>query len=483
MPPRIVVVGAGIAGLAAALRIAEEAGRVDLMVCEAGSRPGGVIATERAGERGEYLVEAGPDSFLTEKPEALLLCERLGIADRLIGVQRDARRIYVVHRGRLVPIPEGFRLVAPTRLVPWLRSPLFSWPGKLRMAMDYVLPRGRPEVDESVASFVIRRLGREAFDRVAQPMIGTIYTADASTLSLAATMPRLAEMERRYGSVIRGFSRARPAGRDLAEGPGSGRRLGIFATPSDGMQALVDAAVARLPAGTLRLRTEVIAVTRARDGARYSVGLAGGPALDADAVVIAVDGPAAVRLLDNLDRGLASRLHEISYASSASVTLAYRRSEIRHPLDGAGFVVPSVERRPILAASFSSVKFAGRAPADRALIRAFLGGALAPEVAGLDDDRLVAVVRAEMEALVGAAAAPHLVRVTRHRDAMPQYRVGHLERVAGIEGAVGIHPGLALAGAAYRGIGISDCVKSGDAAAQHVLASLAARRNLRAQGA
>ncbi len=471
MPPRIVVAGAGIAGLAAALRIVE-GGRIDLVVCEAGPRPGGVIATERAGERGEYLIEAGPDSFLTEKPEALRLSERLGIADRLIGIQRDAARIYVVHRGRLVPIPDGFRLVAPTRLAPWLRSPLFSWPGKLRTAMDYVLPRGRPGADESVASFVIRRLGREAFDRVAQPMIGTIYTADATTLSLAATMPRFAEMERRYGSVIRGLARAHAAGaRDSAPA-----RLGVFATPSDGMQALVDAATARLPAGALRLQTAVTAVTRPRSRSQYSVNLAGGAALDADAVVIAVDGPAAGRLLGDLDRGLAARLHEISYASSVSVTLAYRRGEIRHPLDGAGFVVPSVERRPILAASFSSVKFAGRAPADRALIRVFLGGALAPEMAGLDDDRLVAIVRAELGALMGAAGTPHLVRVHRHRDAMPQYRVGHLERVAGIEDGLAAHPGLALAGAAYRGIGIPDCIKSGEAAAQRVLAHLAAGR-------
>jgi len=471
--PRIVVVGAGIAGLAAALRIAEEAGRIDLVVCEAGSRPGGVIATERAGEGGEYLIEAGPDSFLTEKPEALRLCECLGVADRLIGVQRDAARIYVVRRGRLVPLPDGFRLVAPTRLVPWLRSPLFSWSGKLRMAMDYVLPRGRRGADESVASFVIRRFGREAFDRVAQPMIGTIYTADAATLSLAATMPRLAEMERRYGSVIRGLGRAHAAG---GQAPSAPARLGTFAALSDGMQALVDAAAARLPEGALRLRTAVAAVARARSGSGYSVSLAGGAPLDADAAVIAVDAPAAGRLLGGLDRSLASRLNEISSASSASVTLAYRRSEVRHPLDGAGFVVPSVERRPILAASFSSVKFAGRAPADRALIRVFLGGALAPELVGLDDERLVAIVRAEMEALLGAAASPHFVRVTRHRDAMPQYRVGHLERVAGIEGDLTSHPGLALAGAAYRGIGISDCIRSGEAAAQRVLAHLAAGR-------
>ncbi|HEV2439598.1 MAG TPA: protoporphyrinogen oxidase [bacterium] len=463
--PRIVVVGAGITGLAAALRVAQAAAPVDLVVCEAGPRPGGVIATERAGEGGEYLVEAGPDSFLTEKPEALRWCDRLGIADRLIGIRRDAGRIYVVHRGGLVPIPEGFRLVAPTRLVPWLRSPLFSWPGKLRMAMDCVLPRGPAAADESVAAFVIRRFGREVFDRVAQPMIGTIYTGDATALSLAATMPRLLEVERRYRSVTLGLARAQ----------NPGRRLGIFATPRDGMQTLVDAATARLPASVLRLRTPVTALTRTRDDA-YAVTLAGGEILDADAVILTVDARGAARLVGALDAALAAQLSAITYASSVSVTLAYRRAEIRHPLDGAGFVVPSVERRPILAASFSSVKFAGRAPSDRVLVRVFLGGALAPEMAGLDGARLVAIVRAGMEPLIGAAGAPHLVRVFRHGDAMPQYVVGHLERIAGIEGRLAHHPGLALAGAAYRGIGISDCIRSGEAAADRALEFIGPRR-------
>lgn len=484
-PPRIVVVGAGIAGLAAALRIAEDAGPIHLVVCEGGARAGGVIATERGGERGEYLVEAGPDSFLTEKPEALRLCARLGLAGTLIGVREGAGRAYVVRRGRLVPIPDGFRLVAPTRLGPWLRSPLFSLAGKLRMAMDWVLPPGPAVPDESVASFVTRRLGREAFDYMAEPMIGTIYTADAEALSLAATMPRFAEIERCYGSVIRGLVRAqraagpRPAHAPSAgasrgpEPPETGRRLGLFATLSGGMQALVDAAVARLPAGVLRLRTPVAAVARGRH--RYAVALAGGGTLDADAVIVAAGARTAARLLRDLNGDLASRLGAISYASSASVTLGYRRSEIRHPLDGFGFVVPRVERRPILAASFSSVKFAGRAPADRVLVRVFLGGATDPGALEMDDDRLAATVRREMEALVGAAAAPHFVRVMRHHDAMPQYAVGHLDGVAEIEAGLAALPGLALAGAAYRGVGVPDCIRSGETAAERVLEAIAGR--------
>jgi protoporphyrinogen/coproporphyrinogen III oxidase len=480
-PPRVVVVGAGIAGLAAALRIAREAPAVDLVVCEAGARPGGVIATERGGERGEYLIEAGPDSFLTEKPEALRFCEELGIASRLVGVQSAAARAYVLHRGRLTPIPEGFRILAPTRVGPCLRSPLFSWPGKLRMAMDWVLPRGRPLPDESVASFVTRRLGREAFDRAAEPMIGTIYTADATTLSVAATMPRFLELERRYGSVIRGLLHARGGAQHEAARPAStadpqaGRRFGMFATPLDGMQALVDAAVSRLPAGVLRLHTAVTHVALAPGERRYQVTLSGGEHLEVDGVIIATSSAAAARFLAEVDAGLAAMLNSISYASSASVTLAYRRTEVRHPLEGFGFVVPRVERRPILAASFSSMKFPGRAPADRVLLRVFLGGALSPGVLDRGDDDLVAIVRREMETLLAATAVPHFTRVHRHRAAMPQYLVGHLERVGEIEARVASHPGLALAGAAYRGIGVPDCVRSGESAADHVIAHVRSR--------
>jgi protoporphyrinogen/coproporphyrinogen III oxidase len=483
--PKIVIVGAGITGLAAALRLAA-AGGVDAVVCDASGRAGGVIRTERGGERGEYLIEAGPDSFLTEKPEALRLCAQLGLTEALIGIREGAHRTYVVRGGRLVQMPDGFRLIAPTRLGPWLRSPLFSWPSKARMALDWVLPPQRSTADESVASFVTRRLGREAFDYVAQPLIGTIYTADAEALSLAATMPRFADLERRYGSVIRGFLRAHAAagrGRGPRAGSPSARgasadgglpaaRLGLFASLAAGMQTLPDAAAARLPDGWLRLRTPVAAVTRRADGSGYRVALGDGGAIEADGVIVAAGPAATARLIAPLDGALASGVGAIACASSASVTLAYDRAALRRPIGGFGFVVPRVERRPILAASFSNLKFAGRAPEDRLLVRVFLGGATDPEILGMDDEALARTVRGEMGALLGISAAPLLVRVMRHRDTMPQYAVGHLDRVADIESRAGAHPGLALAGAAYRGVGIPDCIRSGEAAAERILRTL-----------
>jgi protoporphyrinogen/coproporphyrinogen III oxidase len=483
--PRVVIIGAGIAGLAAALRITREAPQLEVVICEASSRPGGIIATERGGERGEYLIEAGPDSFLTEKPEALRLFEQLGLAGRLVGVQAAAAHTYVVHRGRLTPAPDGFRIFAPTRLWPWLRSPLFSWPGKVRTGMDWILPRGRPVADESVVSFVTRRLGREVFDRIAEPMIGTIYTADAARLSLAATMPRFLDLERRYGSVIRGLIQAQraTAGAPAPDtGPAvapaaSGRRFGLFAAPSDGMQILIDEAVKRLPAGALRLSTSAVSLMPVpRYGTRgYEVTTSAGDRLEAAAVVVAAPAPAAARVLAGMDHALAAGLSAIAYASSASVTLAYRRSEVPHRLDGVGCVVPKVERRAILAASFSSVKFPGRAPADRVLLRVFLGGMLAPEALDVDDAGLVAAARREVDALLGTAAAPQLARVHRHDAAMPQYVVGHLARVAEIEARLAAYPGVALAGAAYRGVGIPDCIRSGEGAADVVLAHVQAR--------
>jgi len=385
---RIVVVGGGIAGLAASHRLLELGAargiRVDLALCEARARLGGIIATERDGE---LLIEAGPDAFLTEKPWALDLCERLGLTGCLIGTRPAHRRAFVVHSGRLHPLPDGFVLLAPTRIMPVLRSGLFSWLGKARMTMELVLPRRPVDGDESLARFVTRRLGREVLERVAQPMVAGIYTADPETLSLAATMPRFLELERRYRSVIRGLRRSRahlratlPGGIG-ADGMGAGRsgssgpRWSLFAAPADGMEALVAALADRLPASAVRTGRRVRALQLVEiPGAapsQYRLRLDDGTPLEADGVIVATEAHRAARLLAGLDPDLAALLSAIPYASSAAVTFAYRRDQIAHPLDGFGFVVPHAEARSVLACTFSSVKFAGRAPEGRVLLRAF----------------------------------------------------------------------------------------------------------------
>ncbi|MBI2879024.1 MAG: protoporphyrinogen oxidase, partial [Candidatus Rokubacteria bacterium] len=459
--------GGGIAGLAAAHRLTELARErglgLSLTLLEARDRLGGTIATERAGG---FLIEAGPDSFLTDKPWGLALVERLGLGERLIGTREGSRRVFVVHRGRLHPLPEGFLLLAPTRLGPLLRSRLFSWPGKLRMALDLVLPRGRETADESLASFVRRRLGREALERVAQPLVAGIYTADPESLSLAATMPRFLELERRHRSLILGLraEAARRAGAASA----SGVRYGLFASLAGGMGELVEALAGRL-ADAVRLKSPVAGLSRSDRPPRWRIYLADGGTLEADGVMLATEAHAAARIAADLDPELARDLAGIPYASSATVTLGYRREAIAHPLDGFGVVVPRSERRPIIACTFSSLKYPGRAPEGHVLLRAFLGGALQEGMLALDDEALAATARAELAALLGITGPPELVRVHRHPAAMPQYRVGHLELVAGIEARLARHPGLALAGSAYRGVGLADTIHSAETAASHLL--------------
>jgi protoporphyrinogen/coproporphyrinogen III oxidase len=463
---RLVVIGGGISGLAAAHRaveIARQRGRaLELTVLEGADRLGGTIQTER---RDGFLVECGPDSFISEKPWALALCGRLGLEARLLRTDDRYRSAFVVRRGRLHALPEGFQMMAPTRLAPLLASPLFSWRGKARMALDLVLPRGG-DPDESLGAFVRRRLGREALERVAQPLIGGIYTADPDSLSLAATMPRFLEMERRDRSVILGMRRAGRAAPAAAQGT-SGARWSLFLTFTDGMEELVHALAGRLPPGAVRLKERVVAVERR--GEAWRLVTAEGAVAEADAVVLASEAHQSARLLRRLDPGLALLLEGIPYASSATVTLAYRRAEIAHPLDGFGFVVPQVEHRPIIACTFSSVKYPGRAPDGMALLRVFVGGAMNEIALEADDAALVATARAQLAELLGARGEPLFTRVSRYVKAMPQYQVGHVTRVDAIESASHRHRKLALAGGAYRGVGISDCVRSGEDAAERLL--------------
>jgi oxygen-dependent protoporphyrinogen oxidase len=457
MSRRVVVVGAGIAGLAAAHRLLARPQRdVEVVVHEAASRAGGTIATEHTDG---FAIEHGADAFITDKPWALALCERLGIDGELIATRPGERRTWVVRDGRLAPLPEGFLLMAPTALWPLATSPLFSLRGKLRMALDLVLP-AQPARDESLGAFVRRRLGREALERVADPLAGGIYTADPDRLSLAATMPRFQEMERVHGSVIRGLRHAADA-RGAA-----GARYGLFASHRDGMGGLVDALVARLPPGTLHTGSAVRALEPTAAGWRVRLD---GSAIDADGVVVAVPSWAAATLLRPLDAEVATALDGIEYASSATITLAVPAAAVRDALRGYGFVVPFAEGRRLLACTFASRKWAGRAPEGFELLRAFVGGARNPAIVDADDATLVATARAELASLLRVSIEPILTRVTRHRRAMPQYAVGHLDRVAAIEARLASLPGLALAGAAYRGVGIPDCVRSGEAAADAVV--------------
>jgi oxygen-dependent protoporphyrinogen oxidase len=465
---KLVVVGGGVAGLAAAHRateLARERGRaLDLTVLEARDRLGGTIETQRVDG---FTIEAGPDSFLSEKPWALALCRRLGVEDQLLRTDDRHRKVYVWRAGGLHPLPDGFQLLAPTQFAPFLATSLFSWPGKLRMAMDLVLPRGGTGNDESLGAFVRRRLGAEALERVAQPLVAGIYIADPDDLSLAATMPRFLELEQRERSLILGLWRAT---KHVPQPGTSGARWSLFVTFKDGMRQMVDALASRLPEGAVQLKVRVSGLERAGAGSGWRVATSAG-ALSADIVIVASETHATARLLRYVDPQISTLLGEIPYASSVTVSFGYRRADIPHPLDAFGFVVPRTERRALMAATFSSVKYPGRAPAGDVLVRCFLGGALDGGSLDRSDDELIGRARGELGAALGIAAAPRLTRLFRHPASMPQYRVGHLARIETVERRVAALPGLFLAGGGYRGVGIADCVRSGEAAAEAALSA------------
>ncbi len=471
MTKDIIVIGGGVSGLAATHRLAELGragpGALRVTLLEASDRLGGVIATKHAGN---LLLELGPDSYITDKPSALRLCQRLGLADRLVAPRHGGLKLYTVHRGALAPLPEGFLLMAPTRVNSVLRSPLFSWGGKLRMALEPLVPRRSDDGDESLASFVRRRLGREVLERVAQPLIGGIYASDPEALGLAATMPRFPEMERDHGSVILGSRRARK--RRAQASDETGARWSLFVSIDRGMEVLVRRIAEALGPGVVRLGETVRELSWNPDARRWRVDT-GRAGLEADAVICTLPAFAAAAALTTLDPELAGELRAIPFSSTATVNLAYRRSDIAHPLDGYGFVVPHVERRKITACTFSSVKYAGRAPEDVALLRCFAGSALQPDLLDQPDGSLEAQVREDLGALLGISGAPTLCRTTRYPDCMPQYNVGHLDRVERIDALLDRFPTLALAGKSYRGVGIADCIHGGERAAEGIVERLA----------
>ena len=457
---KTVIVGGGISGLATAFSLQG----CDYTLIESSPRWGGKITTAR--EAG-FTIEGGPDSFITQKTAGTELCKQLGLEDQLVGSNSGkSAATYIWSGGRLHAMPEGMMLMAPTMVLPFLRSRLFSWPGKLRMGMEVFVPRASGDEDESLAGFVRRRLGAEALNKLAGPLMGGIYAADPERLSLKSTFPIFLEMEKKHGSLLRGMMKS--ARQRAAHGA---KRPPMFMTLRGGLQQFSDALAARLPETNLRTGCRALAVSRYAN--RYRIDLDDGSSLLADDVVFATPSFATADLVERLDPVLAQRLRAIQYVSTATVSLGFRRSEIAHPLQGSGFIVPQSEGRRITACSWSSAKFQHRAPEDCVLLRVFIGGALAEELAEQDEDALVRLAREELQVILGISATPVLARAYRWPKANPQYDLGHGERVAEIEQMLREFPGLHLAGAAYHGPGIPDCIQSGQKAAQAIVAKQA----------
>lgn len=454
---KIAVIGGGISGLAAAHRLMELSPDNEVQVLESSPRPGGVLFTRR-GEG--YLLEEGPDSFIVDKPWALELCKRLGLEPSLIPTN-PARKAHVLWDDKLHAIPEGFGLMAPSKIKSILTSPLFSLDGKARIAMERLIkPRLGPG-DESVGAFVRRRLGAEALERLVQPLVSGIYGGDVNDMSMQALFPRFLEMERNHGSLSAGSKNDGP------DDGTSGARYGLFVSLKDGMGTLVDALLRALPQGSVLVNAAVQSIVRV--AGRWDITLDTGYQMSVDAVLMALPVHRAARLLRPIDSGVADTLGEIKCASSASVTFSYPWAAISRNPEGFGFVVPAVSKRAILGCTFSSAKFAGRAPKDEALLRAFIS----PSFLDRDDEELVEAAKTELTSILGLQGDPLFTSFKRHAQAMPQYTVGHAERVAAVDWRLRAIPRLTVAGNAYRGIGLPDCVKSAQDAAEALVAKLA----------
>ena len=448
----VVVVGGGIAGLAATYELQRLGVGVHLL--EAASRLGGAILTERFDG---WVIDGGPDSLLVQKPAAVVLCRELGLADRLVSTI-EPRIAYVLREGQLHAIPEGSFLGFPIRVGALAKSSLVSWGGKLRMALEVAVPRRENADDESIGAFVRRRFGGEAVDYLAEPLLAGIHAGDVETLSLRALFPRLLQAETDTGSVIRAL-------RALKMQPAAG---GAFVSLPGGIGELVDAIAAILRPGTAVVSARVTQLHRA---GTYVLDSAAGR-FEARAVILAVPAYAAAGLLRGLDTTLAGLCDAVPYASTATVAFGYRRDQVGHPMQGSGFVVPRVERSPLLAATWVTSKWPGRAPPDCALMRGFLGGGRDPSRLDRGDDELIDAAREELETILDIHGPPLFSRLYRWPRQSPQYQVGHLDRVAAIDQRVASIPGVFLTGSGFRATGIPDCIADGRqigaAAAQYV---------------
>ena len=470
---RIAIIGGGISGLAAAHRLTELSKEknlsIEISLFESSARLGGVI---RSYKRDGFLLEAGPDSIVTEKPEALNLAKRLGIESDIISTNDEYRRSFIVSGGRLHPVPEGFHLLAPSRIWPFATTGIFSLAGKARMAMELFIPRRKNtngKDDESLAQFVRRRFGQEALERMAQPMVGGIYTADPEKLSLRATMPRFLDMERRAGSVIRALLQARRKESQASNKGTSGARYGLFISFKNGIQTLVDELAKRIPSDAIKLNIKVESLLFDKDLDQWKIKAKDNETHTVDAVCLALPAYGSAALLRPLDAQVADELDAIPYASTATVNLAFRREDIPHKLDGFGFVVPFIEKRTVMACTFCHVKYAGRAPDGYALLRAFVGGNLQPEMFALDEERMIKGVLKDLRDLLGIEKPPLFVEAAKWPRSMAQYHLGHLERVERINERLKAFSSLRLVGNAYNGAGIPDCVRIGEKAAEELL--------------
>ncbi len=466
---RIAIVGGGISGLSAAFYFEKrrrQGAAIEYLLFESSSRLGGTLRTEHVDG---CVVEAGPDSFLSEKPWAAELCRELGLGDQLIGSNDAQRKTYILVNQRLVSIPEGLMFMVPTRLLPILWSPLFSFSTKLRIVQEWFHPPRPAVADESAATFVERHYGQEMVERLADPLLAGVYGGEAANLSLRAVLPRFAEAEAKFGSLGRAMLASRKKGRAAGAATRGAGALSLFTSLKNGMQQIVDALVANLPAEMLQTNTPVREL-RQVEGVWQLISDGQAPQRF-HSVIVATPAPVAGRLLESTDARLAAELKQIAYSSSVTVTLGYAKNALQLP-PGFGLLVPRTEGKRMLACTFVHNKFHHRAPDDRALLRVFLGGSRDEGILAQSEQEILAIVRRELLEIIGIKSEPLFARVYKWKAAMAQYAVGHLERLQRIEKLRQGLPGLYLVGNGYRGIGVPDCIRSGKEAADQVIGAV-----------
>ncbi|QDU02761.1 Protoporphyrinogen oxidase [Gimesia chilikensis] len=478
---RIAVIGGGVTGLSAAHRILELSDEqqqpVEVTLFESQPEAGGWIGTI---DQGDYLIDTGADMFITNKPAGINLCKRLGLVDQLISTDTRYRGALVLSRGLTVPVPLGFELMTPSRMLPMLRTPLLSLWGKIRMGLEYFLPRrhsssGLDQDDESLAHFVTRRFGKEALTRLVQPLVAGIYTSDPEKLSLRATLPRFLDMERDHRSLIKAARHQKKAARSQSDATGA--RYGLFAAFKGGMQTLTRTLAERVSERGTILYEHCVTHVVPSAGGGYEVTMASKGAAQTQhfgAVLIAAPTHQAASMTTGFAPELSSLLAQIEYASTAILVNIYKLSDIKHPLRAFGLVIPAAEKRKIFAVAFASRKFPGRAPEDCIQLRTFIGGAMQSEMLEHTDEELQEIVRSELDDILGLQGKPLFSKLLRHNQSMPQYHLGHLELVEQIEQQASHYPGLELAGNAYRGVGIPDSIQSAEDAAERLMLTLTA---------
>jgi protoporphyrinogen/coproporphyrinogen III oxidase len=467
----VVIIGGGITGLAAAYSIQEQARKngqsVAFVLIEADERLGGKIQTHQVDD---FTIEAGPDCFIRQKPWASDLCLRLGLDDELMGTNDHQRKVYVLNHGRLAQLPDGVMLIVPTRMMPFITSSLISWPGKIRMGLDLFIPPFRGDADESVGDFVRRRLGREALEKIAEPLMSGIHVSDPEEQSLLATFPRFRNIEKKHGSLIKGMlAERRNAARNHKPSVSPSKvPATIFVSLRSGLGKLVETLEAHLTDGRILRGVRAVGLEQI-NGEMYRVSLEDGTQLDANAVVLATPAFVSADLLAGLTPRVSDALRAITYVSTATISLAFRKSDLHRPFMGHGLVVPKKEKRKISACTWTSFKFNNRAPDDNLLLRCFIGGPGHEDQVDLPDQEILELVRAELKDLLSIEAEPVLWRIYRWHKANPQYSVGHLDRVRAIHAQLGKLPGLYLTGSAYEGVGVPDCIHQGEQTAQKVM--------------